>query len=113
MSAGPGPPLEQIRATERETAQRLQAAQAQAQATVDAARREAQELVASARRRGQAASRTRYEEVIQIAQREADRLEAQAESRAASIRASAQPQLPALVDAMVELILAPPTERGT
>ena len=104
--------LDEIRATERDMARRLQEARDAAAADIEAARTEAKRLASEARIRGREAAAIRYEEVVRTAGHEADQVRANATQQAATLREQALPHLPQLVDAIIELVLAPPAERG-
>jgi F0F1-type ATP synthase membrane subunit b/b' len=107
-----GTTLDEIRATERDMARRLQGAKDKAAADLEAGRTEAKRLAAGARSRGKEAADVRYDEVVRTARHQAAGLEADAAEQAAALREHALPHLRELVDAIVELVLAPPTERG-
>ncbi len=104
--------LHTIRVAELEAARRIERARADAAETLAAARREHARTVADAQRRGRDEARRRLDTSVAAAEREAEAILAGCDARVASLHRAAEPDLPAAVAAMVDLLLAPPLEEG-
>lgn len=98
--------LAAIREAEMEAAVRLEAARSDADAAVVEAHRRGQRLVEQARQEGMEEASRRYAAAIAAAEREAASISA--DQRIEEVRSAVTPRIPRLVDAMMELILAPP-----
>lgn len=98
--------LQDIRNAELDAARRLEAARTAAEAAVTDARRRAQRLVEQAREEGRAEADRRYRQTVDAARGQAGSIDA--EDRIAKLTARVEPKIPALVDAIVELVLSPP-----
>ncbi len=111
---GPRPAevIQAIRKLEVETAQAVEAARTESEATVAAAGAEARGMVELARRSGREEARKRYEQRVEAAEAEAQRIRSSADDRVRELRVVASPHLEGAVAAMVELLLAPPEEEG-
>ncbi len=104
--------LEQIRDIEREMARRIRAAEEQAEASVAQAGREADLLLEEGQRKGLEAARQAHAEAVAAAREEARSILAEGQTSADELIRSGRPELAGVVDAMVDLVLAPPAEAG-
>ena len=104
--------LEAIRTLEREAAQQVAAARREQDDLLAAARRDAARAVAAARHRGKETARQRFEATLAEAQKQARGVVDDGRQRAAALREAAEPHRETAVAAMVELLLAPPIEKG-
>jgi vacuolar-type H+-ATPase subunit H len=108
----PADAVQQIREHELEVAQSIEAARTAAEETVSAARVEARTIVEAARRKGREAARARYEEKVAVAQEAAAQTRDGAELAIRRLQQDAAPFVEEAVDAMVQLLLAPPEEES-
>ena len=104
--------LAEIRALELEMARRLDDARARAEATVAEARQRARRVVADARDRGEASAAAHQRERLTAATAEAERIREAGDAEAAAVLASLRPRLQAVVDAMVDVVLATSNDGG-
>ncbi len=104
--------LHAIRVAELDAARRIEQARADAAESVAAARREQAELVAEARLHGRADARRRLDLAVAEADRAAEAILAGCDARVESLRRAAEPHLARAATEMVDLLLAPPLERG-
>ncbi len=109
---GPADAVQQIREHELEVARSIEAARTAAGESVRSARVEARTMVEAARREGREAARARYEERVAAAHEEAGRIRDGAELAIRRLHGEAAPFVEEAVDAMVELLLAPPEEES-
>lgn len=101
-----------IRRVELETAQHLETARAEGIAAVVEARRRATATVAQAKARGLEEARRRYDLAVVAAREEARSIAADGAARAEQLRNETAPGREAAIDAMVDLLVAPPLEEG-
>jgi vacuolar-type H+-ATPase subunit H len=104
--------LRAIRGLERETAQAIDRVRREQGEALTRASVEGEALIAAARGRGRETARNRFDAAVASAQQQAAAILEDGRRRAAALRASAEPYKETAVAAMVELLLAPPTERG-
>ena len=102
----------QIREHELEVALSIETAKSAAEETVKAARIEARTIVEAARREGREAARALYEERVAAAQEAAAQTRDGAELAIRRLQQDAAPFVEEAVDAMVQLLLAPPEEES-
>lgn len=108
-----GQSLEAIRRTELEAAQRVEEARARSDDIVTEARARARELVEEGRRRGREEAKRLLEAAKREAELEADQIRARGLAEAECLTRKAGESFDELVDALVEVVLAPPRERGS
>lgn len=101
--------LRAIREAELAAARTVEDAQAKADEVVSEAHRRAQQLVEEGRQAGTMEAERRFEQAVTSAREEAASITAH--DRIARLSAEVAPRLPTLVDAIEDLVLAPPTER--
>lgn len=104
--------LEQIRDIEREVARRIRAAEERAERSIARAASEADRLLEEGHREGLEAARQAHTEALDAARDEAGRIVAEGETAAQELVQATHPELGRVVDAMVDLVLAPPAEAG-
>jgi len=104
--------LDAIRRVELETAQRLESARADGITAIVEARRRATVTVAEAKARGLEEARRRYDSTVAGAREEARSIAADGTARAEQLRTRTAPGREAAIDAMVDLLVAPPMEEG-
>lgn len=104
--------LRAIRDVEREMARAVESVRREQEVGLTAARAEVQEALAAAKRRGRETARRRFATAVAAAEGEADVIVEEGRRRAAALRETAGPSREAAVTAMVELLLAPPSEKG-
>jgi len=108
----PADAVQQIREHELEVALSIEAAKTAAEETVKAARVEARTIVEAARREGREAARALYEERVAAAQEVAARTRDGAELAIRRLQQDAAPFVEEAIDAMVQMLLAPPEEES-
>ena len=104
--------LHAIRVAELEAARRIERARVDAAASLEVARKEHARLVEDAEQRGRTEAERRFAAAVAEAEREAEAILAGCDDLVRSLRRAAEPYLATAVDDMVELLLAPPLERG-
>lgn len=104
--------LHSIRVAELDAARRIEQARVDAAESLDATRREHTQVIVDAERRGRAEAERRFTAAVEEAEREAETILAGGDARIHSLRHAAEPHLPTAVTAMVDLLLAPPLEKG-
>ncbi len=104
--------LTEIRSLELEMAQRLDDARAEAKAAVMGARDDARRVVAAARVRGAEHAQLRHQRRLDDATAEAEQIRLDGEAAAAALLETLRPRLIALIDEMIEVVLATSTEGG-
>ncbi len=97
--------LEEIRRTELDAARRLEDARERSSQVVAEATARARSLVEEGRERGRARARSRLDEAVAGAEVEAEAIRAQAIEDAEHLIGSAENQVDAVVDRMVEVVL--------
>ena len=107
-----GQALEQIRRTELAAAQMLDEARHQAEQMRSEAKAAAARAVDEGRRRGVVAAEARLRDALEEAERQAADIGANSASQAKVLVESAQGSIGALIEEMVAVVLAPPSERG-
>ena len=105
-------PLEQIRRAELSAARRIDQAKLDAEQFLEEARARVRTLVARAGEAGDREADNRYETAISRAKLEARQIEDQFAERAEILQRKVAPEIDHLAAAMLELVLAPPEERG-
>ena len=111
-SRRPADAVQQIREHELEVALSIEAAKTEAEESVKAARVEARTIVEAARLEGREAARIRYEDRVAAAHEEAAQIRSGAELAIRRLRQDAAPFVEEAIDAMVELLVAPPEEES-
>ena len=104
--------LDAIGRVELETARRLEAARAEGITAVVEARRRATATVAEAKARGLEEARQRYDSAVAGAREKARSITVDGAARAEQLRNRSAPGREAAIDAMVDLLVAPPLEEG-
>jgi vacuolar-type H+-ATPase subunit H len=104
--------LDAIRRVELETAQHLETARSEGITAVVEARRRATATVAQAKARGLEEAQRRYDLAVAAAREEARSIAADGAARAEQLRNRTAPGREAAIDAMVDLLVAPPLEEG-
>jgi vacuolar-type H+-ATPase subunit H len=104
--------LAEIRALELEMARRLDDTRVEAAAAVADATRQARQTVVDARERGLRRAEAHHRERVAAAVAEAQQIHLTGQTDAADLLVELRPQLLGLVDAMLDVVLAPPTEEG-
>lgn len=104
--------LEAIRRTELEAAQRIEQAKARAEEIVTEAKTRARAVVEEGRQRGRNSAQARYEEALARIEDEAATIRQEGAAQAAGLRSVASARIDELIAEMVEVVLAPPLERG-
>ena len=112
-SRKPADAVQQIREHELEVALSIEAAKTAAEETVRAARVKARTIVEAARSEGREAARAKYEEEVAAAQEVAAQTRDGAELAIRRLQQDAAPFVEETVDAMVQLLLAPPEEESS
>lgn len=105
-------PLDRIRSAELAAARRIDEARSGAQRRIVDARRRVEGAVGQAGETGDHEADRRYTAAVEQARAEADRITAEARDQIAQLRHAVEPRIEDLADAMLDLILAPPEERG-
>ena len=108
----PADAVQQIREHELEVALSIEAAKTAAEKNVKAARVEARTIVEAARREGREAARVLYEERVAAAQVVAAQTRDGAELAIRRLQQDAAPFVEEAIDAMVQMLLAPPEEES-
>lgn len=108
-----GETLDAIRQTELEAARRVEAARDRSAEITTEAKARARELIEEGRRQGRETARRRLEEAKEQAELEADEIRARGVAEAESLALHADERMDTLVDALVEVVLAPPREKGS
>lgn len=104
--------LHAIRVAELEAARRVEQARDAAAESLATARREHAQTVADAERRGRAEAERRFDAAVEAAEGEAEAIVAGCDARVRDLRRAAAPYVQSAVDEMVDLLLAPPLEKG-
>ena len=104
--------LHAIRVAELDAARRIEHARADAAESLAAARRDHTQAIVDAQQRGRAEAERRFADTVAAAERQAEAILAGGDDRVRSLREAAEPHLPAAVAEMVDLLLAPPLEKG-
>ena len=104
--------LTEIRALELEMARRLDDTRVGAAAAVADATRQARQTVADARERGLLRAEAHHRDRVAAAVAEAEQIRLAGRSDAADLLVELRPRLLGLVDAMLDVVLAPPTVEG-
>ena len=104
--------IQQIREHELEVALSIEVAKTAAEVSVKAARVEARTIVEAARKKGREAAGIRYEERVAAAHEEAAKIRNGAELAIQRLRQDAAPFVEEAIDAMIELLVAPPEEES-
>ena len=104
--------LEQIRDVERDVARRILDAEEQAEASVAQAGREADRLLDQGSQEGLETARRAHADAVAAAHEEARQIVREGQTAAEELVTATRPDLAAVVDAMVDLVLAPPAEAG-
>lgn len=104
--------LEQIRRTEMAAARKVEEARVRATEIAAEAEREARRIVDDGKQRGMEAARLRYQEGVDDAEAEAAAIRAAGIADADQLVTLGKERVEALVEEMVEVVLAPPLERG-
>ncbi len=104
--------LHTIRAAELDAARRVELARDAAADSVSDLRQERAQALAEAERRGRAEAERRLAASVAAAEQEAEAILAGCDERIESLRRSAEPHRSDAVAAMVDLLLAPPLEKG-
>ncbi len=105
-------PLRVIREVEIAAARQIDAARTEEAQLLSSAEQEAREMVNAARHRGRAEAQRRFAAAIDAANQEAVLIADRGVVASEALRATAAPHLSGAIDAMVELLMAPPEERG-
>ncbi len=111
-SRRPADAVQQIREHELEVALSVESAKSAAEESVRAARVEVRAIVEAARKEGRETARARYEERVAAAHEEAARIRDGADLAIRRLQQDAAPFVEEAIDAMVELLLAPPEEES-
>lgn len=104
--------LEEIRRTELEAARNVDRARARADEIVNEARARAGEMVEEARKKGREASRRHVEETIADAEMMAADIRRRGVDEAAKLHQASAETLSSVIEEMVSVVLAPPSEPG-
>lgn len=104
--------LEEIRRTELETARHVEEARARAKEIEAEAKAEGRRLVDEGRERGRAAARRHLEETLEGTEKVAAKVRARAKSEAEALGHAAARSMDVLIEEMVGVLLAPPSEPG-
>lgn len=104
--------LEEIRRTELEGARRVERARAQSEAIVDEARSRARRIVEEAREQGREDARQRLERAIAEAQDTAAQIRESGVIEASRLSNSTARSMDSVIEEMVRVVLAPPSEPG-
>ena len=104
--------LEEIRQTELAAARRIDEARAEAEEIAARARAESRRIVEAGRERGMAEARRRLQTALDEANSEAAVIRASAVPGSMTREVATSETLEALVEEMVRVVLAPPSEPG-
>lgn len=104
--------LRMIREFEREMAKAVESVKREQVAALAAAHAQVGEAIVTAERRGRETARRHFAAVESAAEDEAKAIVEEGRRRAAALRDTAAPAREVAVTAMVELLLAPPSEKG-
>jgi vacuolar-type H+-ATPase subunit H len=104
--------LESIRRTELEAAQRVEQARTRAEEIVTEAKARALSIVEEGRRKGRESAQARYAEAMAEIEDEGARIRREGIAEAEGLRSAASARIGELIDEMVDVVLAPPLERG-
>ena len=105
-------PLEQIRSAELASARRIEEAKQEADRLIEAARADAKAEIDRAVEAGDREADDRYHAAVAAARAEAQQIEHQATEDIALLQQQVEPEIDRLAAAMLDLVLAPPEERG-
>ena len=104
--------LEEIRRTELEAARHVEEARDRAREIEADARARSRQVVDEARERGRAAARQRLEATFEESEADATAILARSESEAQALGDAVAGSMGRLIEEMVRVVLAPPSERG-
>ncbi|MEA1904138.1 MAG: hypothetical protein U9N56_11515 [Actinomycetota bacterium] len=104
--------LEEIRRTELEAARHIEDARTQAAEIVAQAKAQSRLIADEGRERGMAAARNRLERALEEAAAEAATIRARNESQSKTLGKLAAESMESLIEEMVSVVLAPPSEPG-
>lgn len=104
--------LQEIRRTELEAAQHVEEARTHAKEILAEARVQSRRLVDEGRERGRVTAGRRLEEKLEETETVAETIRARSESEARALGESAAESIGLLIEEMVRVVLAPPSEQG-
>lgn len=105
--------LEEIRRTEMKAARRIEDSRARAEEIIEEAREDARRRVDSAREEGRQEAQRRLEQAIAEAEAAAASIRTQGLADAAEVSGITDDSLAPVVEEMVRVVLAPPSEPGS
>lgn len=105
--------LEEIRRTEMEAARQIEDSRARAEQIVEKAREDARRLIETAREEGRQEAHRRLEKAIAEAEDTAARIRTQGLADTAQVSGISDDLLGPVVEEMVRVVLAPPSEPGS
>lgn len=104
--------LEEIRRTELEAAQQVEKARTKASEIEANARTESRRIVAEGRQRGRATAGRLLEEMIEETERVAETIRVRSHLKAQALSEAGTEAMGLLIEEMVGVVLAPPSEPG-
>jgi len=105
--------LEEIRRTEMKAARRIEDSRARAEEIIEEAREDARRRVDSAREEGRQEAHRRLERAITEAEARAASIRAQGLAGTAQVAGITDESLGPVIEEMVKVVLAPPSEPGS